>query len=84
MKAKMKYLGTYTYFLNDQQEYDHEDVDILVNVEDNTDYYPMGSFCNPEGSGDTMFNGYMSETNSSVIGLKMSSCNDDFRLWRLW
>jgi len=80
MKIKCKYMGEYEYFLNDKMEYDHESVDILVNVNDTEDWFPMEFMT---ANDDTYgFNGYMTKTNTSALGIKFYG--DNYKIWMVY
>ena len=79
---KARYLGKYemdTYF----EALDTEDEIVeyrFTHIEDKEDYYNSDLFMRTEYF---IFNGIMTETNTSAIGCKILN-DEEVKLWRIW
>ena len=78
---RAKYLGNYEIDYRDNIDYSEDEMEcVLINIKDDTDIYPLHQFIKSE----EQFDGIMGETNTSAIGVKLSSCGDGAKLWRIW
>jgi len=88
---RAKYLGNYYLtYANDVYEDVSEPTAILIHdkldeIEAiyNEDYYVLDNFMLPQNK-DNLFHGYMSETNTSSIVIKLTPCGDRAKLWRVY
>ena len=76
---KARYLGTYTH---DLIEIEGDFEVALFNNADESDYYLLDNVM--KLSGNDNFSGYISDTNTGSVLVKLSDCGETAKMWRVW